>query len=90
MPFGMVNGVRRGMRVLDWGGDRGRGMGSFAGEFGTSHCNQWGLCCIVAVADPGGVQTPALLIRVPFLKKIYVQNMSFMQLQLSITISGNA
>jgi len=34
-----------------------------------------------AVADPGGVQgvwTPALLIRVPFLKKIYVQNMALM------------
>jgi len=31
------------MGVLDWGGDRRRGKGSFGGEFGASHCNQWGL-----------------------------------------------
>ena len=31
------------MGVLDWGGDRRR-RGSFGGEFGASHCNQWGLC----------------------------------------------
>jgi len=32
MPFGMVSGVGRGMDVLDWGGDRRRGRGSFGGE----------------------------------------------------------
>jgi len=40
MPFGMVSGVSGMMGVL--GGTRG----SFEGEFGVSHCKQWGLCCI--------------------------------------------
>jgi len=31
------------MGVLDFGGDRQRGRGSFGGEFGASHCNQWGV-----------------------------------------------
>jgi len=44
MLFEVVRGVGRGMGVLDWGGDRWRGMGSFGGEFGASHCNQWGMC----------------------------------------------
>ena len=39
--------VGRRMGVLDGGGDRRRGKSSFGGEFGASHCNQWGLCCIV-------------------------------------------
>jgi len=42
MPFGVVSGVELSMGVL--GGDCRRGRGSFGGEFGTSHCNQWGLC----------------------------------------------
>ena len=33
--------------VVGLGGDRRRGRSSFGGEFGTSHCNQWGLCCVV-------------------------------------------
>jgi len=41
MPFGMVSGVSREMGVLDGSGDCGRGRGSFGGEFGASHCNQW-------------------------------------------------
>jgi len=44
MPFRVVSGVGRGMGVLDGGGDRRKGKGSFGGEFGASHCNQWGLC----------------------------------------------
>jgi len=47
MPFGMVSGVVLGMRLLEFGGDRRRGRGSFGREFGASHCNQWGLCCVV-------------------------------------------
>ena len=47
MPFGVVRAVGQGTGVLDGGGDRQRGRGSFEGEFGASHCNQWGLCCIV-------------------------------------------
>jgi len=34
MPLVMVTGVGRGMGVLDGGGDRRRGRGSFGGEFG--------------------------------------------------------
>jgi len=34
MPFGMVSGVGLGICVLDFGGDRRRGRGSFGGEFG--------------------------------------------------------
>ena len=47
MPFGVVSGVGLGMGVLDFGGDRRRGRGSLRGEFAASHCNQWGLCCVV-------------------------------------------
>jgi len=47
MPFGVVSGVGPGMGVLDFGGDRRRGRGSLEGEFVASHCNQWGLCCVV-------------------------------------------
>ena len=36
-----------GMGVLDFGGDRRRGRGSLGSEFVASHCNQWGLCCVV-------------------------------------------
>jgi len=49
MLFGVVSEVGRRMGVLDGvpGGDRRRGRGSFGVEFLVSHCNQWGLCCIV-------------------------------------------
>ena len=40
MPFGVVSDVGRGMSVLDGGGYRRRGRGSFEGECGASHCNQ--------------------------------------------------
>jgi len=46
MPFGMVSGVGKGMGV-DGRDDRRRERGSFGGEFGASHCNQRGLCCVV-------------------------------------------
>jgi len=39
----MVSEVGLGMGVLDGGGDCRRVRGSFVGEFGASHCNQWGL-----------------------------------------------
>ena len=41
MPFEAVSGVGQGMRVLDGGGDRQRGRGSFGGKRGPSLCNQW-------------------------------------------------
>ena len=48
MPFRVVSGIGRGMGVILVGsGYCRRGRGSFWGEFGASHCNQWGLCCIV-------------------------------------------
>jgi len=40
MSFRVVSGVGRGRGVLDRGGDRRRGRGTFGSEFGTSHCNQ--------------------------------------------------
>jgi len=42
MPFGAVSGVGQGMGVLD-GVVIVKGEGQFWGEFGASHCNQWGL-----------------------------------------------
>jgi len=47
MPFGMVSGIGQEMGVLDRGGYHRWVRGSFLGIFGASHCNQWGLCCIV-------------------------------------------
>jgi len=44
---GMVSGVSWCKGVLDGGGYRRRGRCSFGGEFGVSHCNQWGLCWVV-------------------------------------------
>jgi len=34
----------------------GQGEGQFWGEFGASHCNQWGLCCIVVMGASTGKQ----------------------------------
>ena len=40
--LGMVVGVGPGIGVLNFGGDRRRGRGSFGGgKSGTFHCNQW-------------------------------------------------
>jgi len=47
MPFGVVSGVGLVMGALDFGGDHRR-EGAFWGEFAATHCNQWGLCCVVA------------------------------------------
>jgi len=49
MPFGVVTAVGWGMGVLDGGGYRRtrRRRGSFMGDFGSSHCNQSALCCVV-------------------------------------------
>jgi len=44
MPFGVMSGVGFSMGVLDGGGNCRRGRGSFVGEFGAFHCNQWDLC----------------------------------------------
>jgi len=47
MLFRLVSGVCQGIGVIDDGGDRRTGRGSFGDEFGASHCNQWGLCCVI-------------------------------------------
>jgi len=47
MLFVMVSGVGQGMGVLHGAGDRRRERAVWGGEFGTSHCNQLGLCCVV-------------------------------------------
>jgi len=49
MPFGVVSGVGRGMGVVD-GVVIVEGKGIVLkgrGEFRASHCNLWGLCCVV-------------------------------------------
>jgi len=47
MLFGMVSWVGRGMGFLD-GVVIVEGKWAFSGVHWASHCNQWGLCCIVA------------------------------------------
>jgi len=46
MPFAVVSGVGRGMGILHEVVII-EGEESFGGEFGASHCNQWGLCYVV-------------------------------------------
>jgi len=43
LPFWVVSGIGLGMGVLD-GVVIVEGEGAVLGEFGASHCNQWGLC----------------------------------------------
>ena len=43
MPFGVIGQTGPGMRQIVGFGDRFTGMGTFGGEFGARHCNQWGL-----------------------------------------------
>ena len=43
MPFGITGRTGPGMRQVVGFGDRSTGRGTFGGEFGARHCNQWGL-----------------------------------------------
>ena len=43
MPFGVVGRTGRGMRQVVGFGDQSTRRGTFGGEFGVRHCNQWGL-----------------------------------------------
>ena len=43
MLFGIVGRNGPGMRQVVRFGDRSTGRGTFGGEFGACHCNQWGL-----------------------------------------------
>ena len=49
---GYACGIGRGMNVLDGTGDRPRRKGNVSGEFGASHCNQWGLCGVISHSLP--------------------------------------
>ena len=41
MPFGIKGRTGPGMRQVVGFGDRSTGKGTFGGEFGARHCNQW-------------------------------------------------
>jgi len=43
MPFGIIGRTGPGMRHVVGFGDRLTGRGTFGGEFGARHYNQWGL-----------------------------------------------
>ena len=43
MPFGVIGRTGLGMRHTVGFGDRSTERGTFGGEFGARHCNQWGL-----------------------------------------------
>ena len=43
MPFGIIGRTGPGMRQVVGFGDPYTGRGTFGGEFGARHCNQWGL-----------------------------------------------
>ena len=43
MPFGIVGRTGPGMTQAVGFGDRSTESGTFGGEFGARHCNQWGL-----------------------------------------------
>ena len=43
MPFGIIGRTGPGMRQVVGFGDRSTGRGTFGGEFGARHCNQWRL-----------------------------------------------
>ena len=43
MPFGIVGRTGPGMRRVAGFGDPSTRRGTFGGEFGARHCNQWGL-----------------------------------------------
>ena len=41
MPFGIIDRIGPGMRQVVGSGDRSTGRGTFGGEFGVRHCNQY-------------------------------------------------
>ena len=43
MPFGIIGRTGPGMRQVVGFGNRSTGRGTFGGEFGARHCNQWRL-----------------------------------------------
>jgi len=42
-PYGIIGRTSPGMRQVVRFGDRSMGKGTFGGDFGALHCNQWGL-----------------------------------------------
>jgi len=47
MPFAVVSRVGREMGALDGDGYHQRRRAVFGGEVGASHCNIWGICCVL-------------------------------------------
>ena len=43
MPFGIIGRTGPGMRHVVGFRDRSTGRGTFGGDFGARHCNQWGV-----------------------------------------------
>ena len=43
MPFGIIGWTGPGIRQVVGFEDQSMGRGTFGGEFGARHCNQWGL-----------------------------------------------
>ena len=60
MPFGIIGRTGTGMRHVVGFGDRSTGRGTFGGEFGARHCNQWGLT--VAATRPSSQITLGRLV----------------------------
>ena len=61
MPFGIIGRTGPGMRQVVEFGDRSTGKGTFGGEFGARHCNQWGLT-FAATARPSSQITLGRLV----------------------------
>ena len=60
MPFGVIGRTGPGMRQVVGFADRSTGRGTFGGEFGARHCNQWGLT--FAVTRPSSLVTLGRLV----------------------------
>ena len=61
MPFGIIGRTGPGMRQVVGFWDRSTGRGTFRGEFGARHCNQWGLT--FAATRPSSQITLGILVK---------------------------
>ena len=75
MPFGIIGQTGPGMRQVVGFGDRPTGTGTFGGEFGARHCNQWGLYgvrCDSAATRPFSQITLCKLVVITELTIVYI------------------
>ena len=61
MPFGIIGRTGPGIRHVVEFGDWSTGRGTFVGEFGASHCNQWGPIGRMCATVPRRGDLPKLL-----------------------------